>query len=524
MGQGGNVIAMGAIAGAAVLALGWALWLARRLRAERDHAARLADRLDALPTSANDAAPGAGLDRLGAAFDRVAAQVAAVDHRLGNRHVLTGLPTREPLLAAIAGDAAAAETGGLLGTVALLDVERLAAFDAALAERFVVTLVERVMRMVAGRRMVAQVDRARLAIWFGAGLTPDAARAELDAIGYALGGAVVDGEREILPEIRIGSARFPHDGATPQALLTRAIAALTLDAATVADAASDPVAIARDRYAVEQDLRQAVARGELELRFQPLIDAAGPRVCGAEALLRWLHPTRGMVPPTRFIPIMEAAGLAEEIGLWTLNAAVREARGWQQAGFEGLRVAVNVSGHQLDRDGFSLLVGRTLARHALAPDKLEVELTETVAAGDVARAARIFDALRLLGVRIAIDDFGTGFSSLSTLRHLRFDKLKIDREFVTDVDTRRDSQAICQSIIALARGLGIRVLAEGVERVEEYEWLLAHGCSHFQGYYFSVPLTAEGFAAFVRDRAGLRRLVAAGPDAQRRRLVERLRA
>jgi Amt family ammonium transporter len=156
-----------------------------------------------------------------------------------------------------------------------------------------------------------------------------------------------------------------------------------------------------------------------------------------------------------------------------------------------------------------------LARHSLAADSLEVELTETVAAFDPDRAGLLFQQLHDLGVAIAIDDFGTGYSSFSTLRALSFDKLKIDREFVTAVDQRRDSQAICRSILALGHGLGIRVLAEGVERREEYEWLREYGCSHFQGFYFSAPLSAADFRNFARDRAGLRAQLGAPPSSFR---------
>ena len=503
-----------------------ALALAVLLVRERRIVARAADRLDRMPSIEAEGEHGRGaLGRLAVAVTRVETTLASVDHRLDHRHVLTGLPTREPLLELIATDVARPAAGGLLGAVSLPDFDRLAAFDPALAERVVRTLAERMVRMMAGQRMIAHVDRSHFAIWFGPDVDPATARAELDAIGYALGNPVQDGGRDILPEVRIGAAHYPSEAGTPPALLARALAMVALGAEVASPAcAQDPIAAARDRYALEQDLRQAVSRGELELVYQPLIDAAAARVSGAEALLRWHHPERGSIPPAHFIPVMEAAGLAERIGLWTLDAAAREARGWQAQGLDGLTVAVNVSGHQLNHDAFSLLVGRTLARQDLAAERLEVELTETVAASDPTRAARIFDALRALGVRIAIDDFGTGFSSFSTLRSLRFDKIKIDREFVTEVEARYDSQAICQSIIALARGLGIRVLAEGVERPEEYQWLRAHGCAHFQGYYFARPLSAAAFVGFVRDTQTLRRLTAIGPEAQRWRIDEELRA
>jgi EAL domain-containing protein (putative c-di-GMP-specific phosphodiesterase class I) len=210
------------------------------------------------------------------------------------------------------------------------------------------------------------------------------------------------------------------------------------------------------------------------------------------------------------------------VGLWAVNAACREARLWQTLGLGAMTVAVNVSGHQLERADMPRRIARTLQRHSLSPRALEIELTESAAAADIARAGRLFDELRRLGIRIAIDDFGTGFSSLSALRALAFEKIKIDREFVTEVERRRDSQAICQSIIALARGLGIRVLAEGVERQEEYAWLRQHGCTEFQGFYFSPPLAASEFQAFVRSPATLHPLLALGARALQRTLPQRL--
>jgi EAL domain-containing protein (putative c-di-GMP-specific phosphodiesterase class I) len=164
------------------------------------------------------------------------------------------------------------------------------------------------------------------------------------------------------------------------------------------------------------------------------------------------------------------------------------------------------------------LIERTLARHSLSSDMLEIELTETIATGDTHRIAGLFAQLRRLGVAIAIDDFGTGFSSFSTLRTLRFDKIKIDREFVTAVDQRRDSQAICRAILALGQGLGIRVLAEGVETADEYAWLHAQGCRYFQGYYFARPLDDQAFPSFVRDTRRLADLLAPRSAAPSERL------
>jgi Amt family ammonium transporter len=185
---------------------------------------------------------------------------------------------------------------------------------------------------------------------------------------------------------------------------------------------------------------------------------------------------------------------------------------------------VNVSAYQLEHDDLPTLVARTLERHKLAPDSFEIELTESAALVDCDRARTLFASLRELGVRIAIDDFGTGYSSLSTLRSLAFDKIKIDREFVTEVESRKESQAICQSIIALARGLGIGVLAEGVERHEEYAWLRRHGCQKFQGYFFSPPLESAAFLAFAQNRQQVTAKLALDPRSLQQDIAERLSA
>src|SRR5690606_13401874 len=386
-----------------------------------------------------------------ALLERLSSQV----HRLDLTHSVTGLPARERLAARMAEDGA--------GTLALLsckDYDRLCAFDPPLAERLLIRIVERIAAMLPPSRLVAQVDRSHLAIWIGPDAEPPKAQAEIDAIVYALGDRVVEGEREILPEIVARKAAFHPGRTSPQALISQTLSAFAVP--TVSDtrthvASLDLAVQARERFQVEQDLRQAIARGQLRMQYQPLIDADAERVCGAEALIRWDHPQRGPVPPSRFIPIAETAGLSQEIGLWALNQASRHARSWQSAGLADLRVAVNVTGHQLEANDLALLIGRTLDRHGLSPEALEVELTESVALAEDARAAALCDELRRRGVQIAIDDFGTGYSSLSALRSLPFNKIKIDRAFVADVDRRRDSQAICSSLFALGRGLGIKV-------------------------------------------------------------------
>jgi Amt family ammonium transporter len=441
---------------------------------------------------------GAASTRLTAAIEAIERAGADFDKRSHRRHAATGIPTREPLL-----DEMRKDGHGVLGIIHFLDFDRLCAFDPAMGDRLLQAVARRVRAMVPAHRLLAHVDRAHLAIWFGPDTSETRALSEMEAIGYALGEALQIGERTILPNAC--SQVTAVSGEDPGTALARTLARLTMTTGSSGqvDNPSDSGAEEREGFAFEQDLRLAMTRGELRLCYQPLIDAANARICGAEALIRWHNPKRGAVSPTVFVPIMEASGLAHEFGMWALNTAVREARSWQARGLADLPVAVNVSGHQLERDDLALLIGRTLSRHALAPSVLEIELTEGVAMVDCERAARLFSDIRAMGVAIAIDDFGTGYSSLGTLRKLTFDKIKIDREFVTDVDRRKDGQAICQSIIALARGLGIRVLAEGVERPEEYGWLRRQGCNYFQGFFFSPPLERAAFAAFAENPAGL---------------------
>jgi|GEM_PF-819738 len=443
--------------------------------------------------------------RAASAIEALLARPINKDPRLQQIHAVTGLPTREPLISRMLAD-----RGGSLALITSKDYDRLCAFDPPMADRLLMGIVDRLAAMLPPARLLAQIDRSHLAIWFGPDVERAAAEAEIAALVYALGDRWTDGTREILPEILVRTSVLDIDTVAPHLLISQTLSAFSVplvgdDRAGIADL--DLGNRARERFLVEQDLRQAVARDEFTMEFQPLIDAARGRVCGAEALLRWHHPHRGSIPPGRFIPIMETAGLSQEIGMWALNHAAREARGWRSAGLADLRVAVNFSGCQLEVEDLPLLVERTLSRHGLSGDALEVELTESIALADGDRAARLCQALRARGAEVAIDDFGTGYSSFSALRALPFDKIKIDRAFVADVDQRRDSQAICVSIIALGRGLGIKVLAEGIETAAEYAWLRANGCEYFQGFYFARPLDRNDFIDFVNDTTALARLL-----------------
>lgn len=474
--------------GSVSVAIGWYAW---RLRCD------LARQVAAAESEIGVATAGPLSARAAKTISALVARTIGEDARDLRVHSITGLPTPEILFEKMASD-----TTGTLIMLACRDYDRLCTFDPALGERVLLLIVARLRAMLASSRMIAQIDRAHFAVWLGPDMSEASAAAEARAMLYALSDRLVEEEREILPGIALRSTRFDAGQRTPQAAVSAALSAFAVAADSLQENVIVDGALAahtREQFALEQDLRQAIVRGELHMVFQPLFDAEKGRVCGAEALIRWTHPVHGNILPSRFIPVMEAAGITQEFSLWALNYALREAREWRASGCMDMRVAVNLSGRDLEVEALPSMIKRTLVRHGLASDALEVELTESVALADGDRAASFCRALRAMGVAVAIDDFGTGYSSLGALRALRFDKLKIDRSFVTAVDQRRDSQAICSALLALGRGLGIKILAEGVETAAEYAWLRARGCRLYQGYHFSRPLSSADFVAFVRD-------------------------
>jgi EAL domain-containing protein (putative c-di-GMP-specific phosphodiesterase class I) len=245
-------------------------------------------------------------------------------------------------------------------------------------------------------------------------------------------------------------------------------------------------ASAKARLMMEQDLRQTLLNGGFELHYQPLVHLGRNAVSGCEALLRWRHPDRGMVSPAEFIPVAEDTGLINEIGDWVLRTACAEAATWP----EHIHLAVNVSPVQLKNQTLALRIARALATSGLRPCRLEIEITEAVLIRDDEAALAILHQLRDIGVRIALDDFGTGFSSLSYLKRFPFDKIKIDRCFVSDISEVDASSSIVQAVVNIATALNMTTTAEGVETEAQRELLRKLGCTEMQGYLFSRPKPA----------------------------------
>jgi EAL domain-containing protein (putative c-di-GMP-specific phosphodiesterase class I) len=254
------------------------------------------------------------------------------------------------------------------------------------------------------------------------------------------------------------------------------------------------------RAALETDIRHALLHQEFRLHYQPLIDRDG-MVTGAEALIRWQCPARGMVSPAVFITIAEDTGLILPMGRWVLEQACGQLALWaRRPEFARLSISVNVSARQLRQPGFVDEVREVMGQAGASPHCLKIEITESLLVDDTEATIATMRSLNSMGVGFSLDDFGTGYSSLSYLKRLPLDQLKIDRSFVNDVLTDPNDAAIAQTILALARGLNLNVIAEGVETAEQHRFLMEHGCHAFQGYLFSRPVPVEHFEEFTRGR------------------------
>jgi EAL domain-containing protein (putative c-di-GMP-specific phosphodiesterase class I) len=267
-----------------------------------------------------------------------------------------------------------------------------------------------------------------------------------------------------------------------------------------------------ERLLMQSALRRALEAKQFELHYQPQISLARGEVIGMEALVRWRDPEKGLISPMKFIPVAEETGLIIPLGEWVLEQACAQAKAWQNAGLPPLRVSVNLSAAQLRQRHFSDVVRRILEDTGLAPQYLDLELTESMVMGETLAMIKRLNEFRALGINLSIDDFGTGYSSLAYLKAFPLEQLKIDRSFVSDLPGSNDAAAIVKAIVSLAHSLRLSTVAEGVETLEQARLLRAIGCEYGQGYFYSKPIPAVEFEAFIRSYRPLALIDPARPE------------
>ena len=314
-----------------------------------------------------------------------------------------------------------------------------------------------------------------------------------------------DGGQEYGLSCSVGVSCYPRDGSNPDELLRCADTAMykakSSGRSTYHFYTPELNQAISERLELENNLRHALERDELRVFYQPRIEVASGRIVGAEALLRWDCPGKGLIPPDSFISIAEETGMIVPIGQWVLQEACRQNSVWRQAGLPPLSISVNISPIQFRHTGLANSVSSALELSGLPASSLELELTETFVMHDAERINLCMQNLKILGVDIAVDDFGTGYSSLSYLKRFPVDRLKVDKSFVRDIGTDPEDAAIVRAIITLGHALGLKVVAEGVETPEQMEYLRQHGCDELQGYFFSRPVTADELGALLAAMA-----------------------
>ncbi len=436
------------------------------------------------------------LARLANSFNEMAAKIAEREQRitqLAFNDVLTGLPNRTMFQQQLDHHFRAASGSGSLFALHCLDLDQFKVINDTLGhpagDALLVEAGRRVQHAARGH-FVARLGGDEFVVLQTVGDDRDAIdRLARDILAAITQPIIIDGN-EIAPSTSIGIAIAPQDGENSGALLRSADLALyrakEAGRGTYAFFEESLNERAQQRRQLEADLRLALERDEFELVYQPLFDLEHNRICSFEALLRWHHPKRGLISPADFVPVAEDTGLIVPIGAWVIREASAQAAHWP----EHVRVAVNVSAVQFHRGSLNEGILRALADSGLAPNRLEVEITESIFLEGGETTLRLLHALRSLGVRIALDDFGTGYSSLSYLQSFPFDKLKIDRSFIQNLLTRDGAIAIVHAITELASALGIETTAEGVEETAQLMELRAHGCTSVQGYLFAEPMSA----------------------------------
>jgi len=425
---------------------------------------------------------------------------------LASHDALTGLPNRLLLDDRVAQAIAQANRQGHEFALLVVDLDRFKLINDSLGHRAGDDLLREVAQRLRGA--VRAVDTtARLGgDEFVILVDGPATRAEAIGIGERAIEAMRPAMRLLGIDVHIspsiGIAFYPRDGVTVDALLARADAAMysakERGRNNVQCYAEGMTTATQDRVRLESELHEALRKGQFELHYQPKVDTATGRINSAEALIRWRHPQRGLIPPKDFIAVAEECGLLDALGEWVLCEACRQAKHWQHEGLRPMRVAVNLAPSQFRLTNLVDQIRHALEAAQLDPQYLEVELTESAVMSDAEESIVILESISRMGVLVSVDDFGTGYSSMSYLRRFPIDKLKIDRCFVEEMTRRPEDASIVRAIISLAHSLHLKVIAEGVETPEQLALLTELGCDQYQGFYFSPALLPAQFVDLVK--------------------------
>lgn len=429
-------------------------------------------------------------------------------HRLTYHDLLTGLPNRTFLDDLLVRALDRARTRDTLVAVLYVDVDRLRSINRSLGhsagDTLLTAVAERLRDDAKSVETVARVGADEFALLVTDQTTVEGVTLVARNVLGSLSEPFRIGGEELFVSASVGIALWPGGGEDPDALLRNSDVAMrrakrqgpdSFEFYAPSMAEQDP-----ESLRMSSALRHAIDRNEILLHYQPQMDARAGTIIGFEALMRWRHPSWGMVPPVRFIPLAEETGLIVGLGEWALRQACGEFESWRRQGIHAGSVAVNVSAIQLTDPAFPDRVRQILRETGLPPELLEIEITESAMIHNEESAAGTLQDLRSRGVRVSLDDFGTGYGSLAALKRFPIDALKIDRTFIADLLRNDDDAAIVAGIITIARGMGQRVIAEGVETREQVALLLAKDCTLMQGNYFSTPIPSERIAPFIRRR------------------------
>ena len=426
---------------------------------------------------------------------------------LATHDALTDLPNRVLLDDRLEQAIAHADRDGQSFAVMMLDLDRFKMINDSLGHHAGDAVLKevacRLHEVVRSIDTVARVGGDEFVLVIGPSTPPANVEELAERANEGLRQPIRVGGVDLHVSSSIGIATYPADGHSAERLLANADAAMYCAKQRGRNNyqcfAPGMSAVTLERANLESELHQALRLGQLELHYQPKVDTASGDVRSAEALIRWRHPQRGLIPPMQFIPLAEECGLIHDIGAWVVREACRQCAAWQREGVPEVRVAVNVAASQFRRGDLLELIRSALEEAQLEPHYLEIELTESVVMTDPESTAAILEQLSRMGVLVSVDDFGTGYSSMNYLRRFPIDKLKIDRGFLKDLLSSSDDASIVRAIISLAHSLRLKVVAEGVETPEQLSFLRTLGCDQYQGYHFSPPVPANEFARLVCD-------------------------